>query len=894
MEKKFISLALKNSLFYFILIGISSLLIAASMYFISSKIIIAYSREQLNHSSEVVDLKFKTFLDQVRHDIEFLVHSPFLEDFVLEENLHLKAELKSKMAKEFHSLISSREAYGQIRFIGIENNGKELIRTDRKDGMAYIFSEKDLQEKGSTNYFKESIQLPKDSIYFSVIDLNKEYGQISKPEMPTLRAACPLYANNTLFGILVINADLKNVFADLRKLAGPGFNLYVIDNAGYYLVHPDSSRSFGFEYQVKAGFEDDFKLNLTVLDSNLLQSKSYPGLYGDQYFIIRDLEYPRKNYKLYTMVTSSEEKILFPIEEWRGKSILITVLIILVFLFFAFIWMRRQVKGLQLITESMGSLPEDLNTNEILVDRNDEIGILAKTFNQMKFTIQNNLKNLAEAKEEAIQANIAKEEFLENMSHEMRNPLHTILGMTDILERSQPKEEQLPIIKTLKFSSNNLLSLVNDVLDFSKLREGKIILKEEHVMLFELCEEVIKSYRYDTLTKKIQLEFVYPQEIKSLHILSDSLRLNQILSNLISNAIKFTKQGGRVSLSIDLVRQNAHEIELHFMVIDTGMGIEESNIQKIVERFNTSEELDMNTRIQGAGLGLPIVVQLLKLFNSKLNIQSKLQQGSTFSFQIDFKKVDVSLKEKPSQRNPPNMSNLNLLCIDDDQQVLMMYDYLFNNKVKLLKSVDSLETLSNLEAKVTFDLLIADYHINDELFYKKIDQLTSRLNEGCLKILITGTHNIADIMIQSKHFFDLILQKPVTATNLENEIYELIRLNDWELPNMSSIFEDYDYQVEKLIPALKLLMIEWNDMSDRILLAMRIKKSEQFESVLHKMVNTLKRFHMYKTMERLNQIHENLSKDQMQDAEIEELDYLLNLFKHYFKSQFMVLNQQGL
>ena len=142
--------------------------------------------------------------------------------------------------------------------IGIENSGLEIIRAERYQDTTFLVPENALQQKGDRNYFIETIILPQDSIYFSIIDLNKEHGQISQPKMPTLRVSYPVYNANGIFGLIVINTDLRNLFQELKLLAGSQFNLKIVNQDGHFITHPDDEKSFTFEYKNEPQFLNDF------------------------------------------------------------------------------------------------------------------------------------------------------------------------------------------------------------------------------------------------------------------------------------------------------------------------------------------------------------------------------------------------------------------------------------------------------------------------------------------------------------------------------------------------------------------------------------------------------------------------------------------------------------
>ncbi|HET8962706.1 MAG TPA: ATP-binding protein, partial [Chitinophagales bacterium] len=262
-------------------------------------------------------------------------------------------------------------------------------------------------------------------------------------------------------------------------------------------------------------------------------------------------------------------------------------------------------------------------------------------------TLHKKTEELERAKLLAERANKFKAEFLANMSHEIRTPLNAIVGMVHLLDQTNLNEKQKEFLRAIKTSSGSLLEIINDILDFSKIESGKIELEEKSFSIRNSVKELISTIRYKADEKGLDLLVNIDDNIPST-VAGDPLRLNQILLNLLSNAIKFTQQG-EVRLTIKLIEILGDKARIFFSVRDTGIGIVPEKLSTIFESF-TQATSDTTRLYGGTGLGLAIVKKLIDMLNGAIMVKSRIDEGSEFIFEIDFKMVgEITAIEERNQ-----------------------------------------------------------------------------------------------------------------------------------------------------------------------------------------------------------------------------------------------------
>ena len=304
--------------------------------------------------------------------------------------------------------------------------------------------------------------------------------------------------------------------------------------------------------------------------------------------------------------------------------------------------------------------------NEDLRNRNEEINNKKLKINLQNQELELKTQQLLVAKEKAEAIALAKANFLSNMSHEIRTPLNGIMGITNILLEEDPTQEQIEHLNTLNFSTQNLLAIINDILDYSKIEAGRLTLEHQNFNLRKTINEIFKSL--GTLAKKkfLQFRLNYDSAIPD-HLVGDSVRLTQILTNLLGNGIKFTEKGF-VGLEASLLQIEHNEALIYFSVDDSGIGIPKQKQELIFDSFSQADS--NTTRLYGGtGLGLAISRKLLELKGSHINLKSEVNKGSKFYFTLSY-----PIGEAPEKSIDMDRKSIRSLTFKGAKKVLLVDD----------------------------------------------------------------------------------------------------------------------------------------------------------------------------------------------------------------------------
>jgi PAS domain S-box-containing protein len=393
-----------------------------------------------------------------------------------------------------------------------------------------------------------------------------------------------------------------------------------------------------------------------------------------------------------------------------------------------------------------------------------------KRFERELIEAKSNAEREKQLAEEAMKA---KQQFLSNMSHEIRTPLNAIIGFTKVVLKTNLTEKQKEYLTAIKISGDALIVLINDILDLAKVDAGKMTFEQIPFKLSDSISSMLHLFETKLFKKKIGLVKEYDHSIPEV-IVGDPVRLNQIILNLVGNAIKFTAEG-KITVSVLLQKEDEESVTIQFAVTDTGIGIAENELGTIFDNF---QQASGNTArlYGGTGLGLAIVKQLVLSQGGTLQVKSKPGEGSTFGFTLSFKKTQEEIKKEEEEipASPKNVDHAKILVVEDVKlnQLLMktlLKEFGFQGDTAANGKI-ALEKLQ----KDKFDLILMDLQMPEMNGYEATEHIRNVMKLDIPIIALTADVTTADVEKCKAVGMNDYLAKPINDKLLYNKILKYI------------------------------------------------------------------------------------------------------------------------
>lgn len=766
----------KFALFAATLVAGTAIALGWQLYSITEETLLAQEKERLAYRLEGAGLAGN--LQDLRRNLRLLANTPSLRTFVdLDPDALGNGDpariWKRQIAIAFTNMIAANPDYMQIRFIGVEDEGREVVRVERSGETIKQVEEAALQRKGDRHYVRKAFDLPPGATYLSRIELNREHGAVVEPHWPTMRAATPVTnGQNTPVGILVINVDARVWLKELATSVAADHTVYVTDENGDYLLHPDSERTFGFDLGLHHRLVDDLPELAPIYASDGARQLSVVTQSRLAHALRVPLGDTLASPYLVIAATTPLKVALLGASRMRASTIATTAVMVIAGAFIAVFFSGFIAKPLERLTLAVQRVTAGNGYDEsILPDApNDEVGILTDAFRGMMravtereaslralekrtsaifesagnaivvfddegsiertnqsaqtmfgfgaeelaaikvsqlmapserrryegalnrirrddgigrlgrgrevvaqrkdgstFSAHLTLTNLGRNRRTTLIAVIAdltemkkvekmKDEFVSTVSHELRTPLTSIKGSLSLLKSevtgALPAKAQA-MINIAYNNSNLLMHLINDILDLEKIESGKMRFDFRPVNVAALmcqAKDTCKAFT-DQCGVRIELGRLPAR----LMVSADPDRLMQVLSNLISNAAKFSPEGKAVTLS---AARKGDSVRI--CVADRGQGIPKEFRSRVFAKFAQADSSDAG-RQPGTGLGLSISKAIVEAHGGMIAFDSDDAAGTTFHFDLPARPASNGKKRTGNRRPPPKV----LICEDD-------------------------------------------------------------------------------------------------------------------------------------------------------------------------------------------------------------------------------------
>ncbi len=518
---------------------------------------------------------------------------------------------------------------------------------------------------------------------------------------------------------------------------------------------------------------------------------------------LANIEYNQKSHnntfhagvKEKNLLSSPKETLHYRIKTEK-KIMVISAVAVLLFLLFGLI-IRNIFSQIARNVENLKNVFKHIENNPEIKRKYNLKEILSKEeTTEIYHLLEKIIQESEESKRLAEKANESKSLFLANMSHEIRTPLNGIVGFTDLLKSSPLNAEQDEFVHIIEKSSENLLSVINDILDLSKIESEKIEIEEIEFDPIVEFESGIESYGAKASEKSIDLGLYIDPSLPNT-LKGDPAKINQVLVNLISNAVKFTPQGGKIDIRIQKVYNSEGKVTVLFLVEDTGIGISLEQRKKIFEAFSQADS-STSRKFGGTGLGLTISKKLVELMGGKLDLSSENEKGSTFFFNLTFEEI-------PSETAQETFEDIQIgYYLPDKDNMGQSYTYIQKYIAALQYTYtvfNSIESLLLLREEAQPDLLFVNYDHIGSAGLVRLQDLKSKIS------LLTTINKKDEIKALDLDLFKIIYA-PVNFSKIKRSLADY---------NKKSVYQEIRESERNKFVGLKVLVAEDNPINQKLI-----------------------------------------------------------------------------
>ena len=521
-------------------------------------------------------------------------------------------------------------------------------------------------------------------------------------------------------------------------------------------------------------------------------------------------------------------------------------------------------------------------------------------------------KELIAARQSAEHAKMLQEQFLANMSHEIRTPMNGIQGMTNLLLETVLDGQQKKYATIIKRSVNNLLVIINDILDFSKIQAGKLSIENIGFDIREVLQSLDSMFAHRLKKKQLELLFQIDSNVPDF-LSGDPYRLNQILVNLVGNAIKFT-ESGRITVGVQVMEQRDNEWLMRFSIKDTGIGIPTEKIGSIFDSFAQAGS-DIARKYGGTGLGLSISKQLIELQKGSIWVESKLGEGSEFCFEIPYQEAAAETVTGLMRIHDMDFSKLlqgkKVLIAEDNYVNQVLIEHVLQNVAVVTTIVSNgKEAIAQLKVKNDFDLILMDLQMPIMDGYKTTAFIRKQLDIDIPIIAMTATAMKGELEKCVEAGMTDYMSKPFEFVDLYKKLCQVMKINvvsedgnAGQLQGANALVEKKLYDLSflsritkknELLAILKPLIKNLNTETALMEIAMENGAWAELKALAHKIkgsVGFLKADELYQTLENIENASKDLDKKSIA-TDMNKVKTLSNEIIRHLKIEFSELNHE--
>lgn len=622
-----LTIVIKVAILASIIAALASIVVGSIIVNGSADIIYENALNRLKYETNIKSLKLVSGISNLSGDAKYLASTPPIQGIPRAiknggidplDNSDLST-WKNRLATIFSELIRAKPNYLQIRYISFANHGQEIVRVDRQGSAIRRITDDNLQQKGDTPYFKKAIKVNLGDVYLSDITLNREFGKISEPHTPVIRAATPVYFNGKLFGILVINMNFDEIFDTLIKNTPRTHTPYITNEEGYFLAHPDKTATYGFD------LETNHTIHTIYSNINLKQTKDLRDTEftinrdGAVLHIVKAFFDPLNKDRFYAMMlATSYDNLQSASEQLKNTSALVIALLVIISLFVAAILTTRLMRPLQLITVAADNLANGREVTDLPVNSNDEIGELARSFYNMHRQLEDKERELMLSQARVHHANkmASLGEMAAGMAHEINTPMQSINLIAQRVQRQLAKnissEDIYDSMNNITRSVKNISEIIDSLRNLSRDSTNDDFTETR---LCDLISDAVKMTEERFKVNDVHFDISFHDVSENTYFQCQRLQISQVLINLLNNAYDAIQMMDNkwIKINIDKISN-----KIRFSIIDSGHGIPIEVQKRVFEPMFTTKEIG-----KGTGLGLSISSDIVTNHNGLLFIDNE-------------------------------------------------------------------------------------------------------------------------------------------------------------------------------------------------------------------------------------------------------------------------------